>query len=210
MAIEKETLNNKGIENLYHFTNVKNINSIMENGILSRNELDKIKEELDKIEYECFDNDRADCHKDYISLSIEHHNYKMLHSRYPCDKDKENMAILELDTSILTEENIKMKCSVENAACNSGANIKDLNEENFNELYYTDGRADNLNKKYPTNPQAEILIKDKIDSKYIKNVYFYSEEAKKGCGNNSKYQVDKYKYCPRPDYKHWQEKNNEE
>lgn len=49
MAIEKETLNNKGIENLYHFTNVKNINSIMENGILSRNKLDKTNEELDKI-----------------------------------------------------------------------------------------------------------------------------------------------------------------
>lgn len=64
---------------------------------------------------------------------MKHHNYKILHFKYPKDEDKENMAILELVPSILTEENIEMKCFLANATYDSVTNIKELNEENFND-----------------------------------------------------------------------------
>ena len=151
---------------------------------------------------------RLDNQKNCISLSIEHPNYKMLHSIAPSLEEKKNMAILEIDANILTEEDRNIKCSVSNAARNNGEDIKNLNDNTFEELFYKTDRYENLYKKYPTDPQAEILIENDIDLSYIKKIFLYENNVevhgKIDENLKNKIEVNKNKYSPRIDYKKWQ------
>lgn len=203
MAISKDKLKDKDINNLYHFTNIDNLKSILSNGLMSRKELDN-----NQKDYKCNDEFRLDNQKNCISLSIEHPNYKMLHSIAPSLEEKKNMAILEIDANILTEEDRNIKCSVSNAARNNGEDIKNLNDNTFEELFYKTDRYENLYKKYPTDPQAEILIENDIDLSYIKKIFLYENNVevhgKIDENLKNKIEVNKNKYSPRIDYKKWQ------
>lgn len=164
----------------------------------------------ENIEYQYNDNVRFDNHKNFLSLSVEHPNYKMLHSIAPNEEKKENIAILEIDANILTESNRNMKCSKYNAAKDCGKYVKNLDKDNFKELFDENSRCSNLEKKYPTDPQAEILIEGKVESSYIKKIFLYKNDENiiNKCNESfkNKIEVSKDKYYPRADYKNW-EKN---
>lgn len=196
-------LEERNVKNLIHFTHTNNLKSILENGICSIKQCER-----ENINYFASDNKRLDGFIDYVSLSIEFPNYEMFYKKRK--SYGEDYAVIVIDTSVLslyTQD--EMKFSTSNAAASKTkissnlANLKKMfeNEKLRNKLL--------LPENYTTDPQAEILIKDKIPPEYIKKVYINDlnnyYDAKKfiiedGLCFDSRY------FSPRLDYEHWKEK----
>ncbi|WP_302152739.1 DarT ssDNA thymidine ADP-ribosyltransferase family protein [uncultured Enorma sp.] len=184
--IEK-IIQDRGIKKLYHFTQAKNLNSIFERGILSRNTIYNL-----RIDAAVNDNERWDRHTDAISVSISGPNYQML---YALKKGKQNrgetcpgdtFVLLELDPSLLYE----LDCAFypTNAASNR---VRHASKTEFQgaqalENMFADGvpcpagtysRAKwNLDSCETSDPQAEVLVFETIPARYIKCVLFETEE----------------------------------
>lgn len=184
--IEK-IIQDRGIKKLYHFTQAKNLNSIFERGILSRNTIYNL-----RIDAAVNDSERLDRHTDAISVSISGPNYQML---YALKKGKQNrgetcpgdtFVLLELDPSLLYE----LDCAFypTNAASNR---VRHASKTEFQgaqalENMFADGvpcpagtysRAKwNLDSCEASDPQAEVLVFETIPARYIKCVLFETEE----------------------------------
>lgn len=184
--IEK-IIQDRGIKKLYHFTQAKNLNSIFERGILSRNTIYSL-----RIDAAVNDSERWDRHTDAISVSISGPNYQML---YALKKGKQNrgetcpgdtFVLLELDPSLLYE----LDCAFypTNAASNR---VRHASKTEFQgaqalENMFADGvpcpagtysRAKwNLDSCETSDPQAEVLVFETIPARYIKCVLFETEE----------------------------------
>ena len=184
--IEK-IIQDRGIKKLYHFTQAKNLNSIFERGILSRNTIYSL-----RIDAAVNDSERWDRHTDAISVSISGPNYQML---YVLKKGKQNrgetcpgdtFVLLELDPSLLYE----LDCAFypTNAASNR---VRHASKTEFQgaqalENMFADGvpcpagrysRAKwNLDSCETSDPQAEVLVFETIPARYIKCVLFETEE----------------------------------
>ena len=184
--IEK-IIQDRGIKKLYHFTQAKNLNSIFERGIMSRNTIYNL-----RIDAAVNDNERWDRHTDAISVSISGPNYQML---YALKKGKQNrgetcpgdtFVLLELDPSLLHE----LDCAFypTNAASNR---VRHASKTEFQgaqalENMFADGvpcpagtysRAKwNLDSCETSDPQAEVLVFETIPARYIKCVLFETEE----------------------------------
>lgn len=184
--IEK-IIQDRGIKKLYHFTQAKNLNSIFERGILSRNTIYNL-----RIDAAVNDNERWDRHTDAISVSISGPNYQML---YALKKGKQNrgetcpgdtFVLLELDPSLLYE----LDCAFypTNAASNRvrHASRTELQGAQALENMFAGGvpcpagtysRAKwNLDSCETSDPQAEVLVFETIPARYIKCVLFETEE----------------------------------
>lgn len=157
----------RGIEYLVHFTNAKNLESILSNGLLNRDYLDRY-----GYEYEYNDDKRLDNVKESISTSITFPNYKMfwpIRLMHP----NEDWAILFIDAI----KAFKLKCAFcsNNAASNQERTIElekrctyNSYARMFEEVNDTYSREDmGLSSNEPTNPQAEVLILDNIPLNYI-------------------------------------------
>lgn len=216
----------QGIKTLIHFTHLKNLSSIMKNGLLSRKQLDNFKGENNFV-YN--DLDRIDGYPGAICLSISFPNYKMFY-RYSSN-NRADWVIISLDPCILWE----LDCAFckGNAASNAVRHIHLEDRKTLNALrnMYVDykdiERRDlNIPDNYPTNPQAEVLVFDPIPIKYIKAVNFFNYEvAYRWTSKNQllhsslhlNYTYDKrdancsYRYnyfSPRSDHLKWKSNNN--
>ena len=175
----KNFLDQRGIEYLLHFTSAENIESIEKYGILSVEELNRR-----GIAFLRNDTNRLDNELDYISLSVTSINRQLLGSYIHTGRIK-NVRVVWISASILYEEfdNPRIYCDRNAAAssCRKGNSFSDLQNMFSDALSYTttigerdydrkrDGRAD----KEPTDPQAEILFKGCIPTKYIKGTSYY-------------------------------------
>lgn len=206
----KRILNRRQIRRLYHFTQVENLSNIYKYGLLPRDILEY------KEIYSCFNDEyRNDKCLNAVCMSIEFPNYKMFY-KLRQDNPDVNWAVLQLDAQILCD----YKCAFcwTNAGDSTICNIplKDrmgtqaflrLFEDNPNYPQYPQREKLNISDRYPTNPQAEVLVFGIIPNNYIKNVYF-----------NKKLIFDKYKndvpdcidasvnttyFDPRIDWKFW-------
>ncbi len=174
----------RGIENFVHFTDVENLESIMENGILSINEL-----ENRKLQYKNSDEERFDLIHDGISISVSFPNCEMLYQKRKRDKNRK-WCILLLDPKKIIEK----KCLYfeHNAASGRFSNIKgryaaeDYFEHFFDEIVY--GKDTNIEihrnfpskkecLKYATSMQAEIACFDEITPDCIKKCVFENESV---------------------------------
>ena len=199
-------IKNRNIQNIYHFTNINNLESIIKNGILSRDEL-----ENKSIAYNYNDNKRIDGYTNASCFSIEFPNYKMFYGLKV--KSENQWCVIELDSSLLYEKDC-IFCR-HNAASSEELN-RDINsrkgivglESMFCEEYNGLDRFNlNIPTYYPTNPQAEVLIFGKVEPKYIKriimksneNIIKFSEKYK----NINIEQAD-YLFGPRIDWQFWQ------
>jgi hypothetical protein len=160
------------ITSLVHFTHVNNLASILLQGLLSRNALERLPTERRP---KFNDEFRIDGCKEAVCLSISFPNYKMF---YPLSHENPSeWVILLLDASILWE----LDCAFchENAASNNVRFIPLPDRKNFQALarMYTD-HPTNVRSKlhipdyYPTHPQAEVLVFDAIHPRYIRSVHF--------------------------------------
>lgn len=172
----KNFLDQRGIKYLLHFTSADNVESIKKYGILSVEELNRR-----GISFTCNDSNRLDNELDYISLSVTTINRQLLGSYIHTGRIK-NVQVVWISASILYEEidNPRIYCDRNAAAtsCEKGTSFSDLQNMFQDSLSYTttigerdydrerDGRANNE----PTDPQAEILFKGCIPTKYILDV----------------------------------------
>jgi hypothetical protein len=156
--IIKNYITSHGINYLVHFTNISNIKSILDYGLLS---VDALKQK--SIKYECNDKQRLDKKTDCICCSVEFPNFKFMYTMK--NNHYENFVIVVIDVKVLLEK--ECFCSSTNAAANYGRNIMPINK--FEELF-KGNRSDDFRSCYPTDVQSEILVKDIIETRYIKKI----------------------------------------
>ena len=172
----------RNINYLVHFTCVDNIESILYNGLLTRECL-----EDEEIEFDYNDEYRIDEIRDSVSLSITSPNYKMF---YPIrlDNPEKEWVVFKLDAISV----LQLDC----AFCYTNAASSEIRHvpielrrtyEAYSSLFgeeHTQYSREQLNltDDEPTNPQAEILVLESIPVEFIKYALF-----------QDKYTYDKYK-----------------
>lgn len=149
------------IKYFLHFTSVYNLKSILTNGLLS------IKQMQEKsILYNNSDNNRFDNKLDYISISANEINKKMLFKKIMNnDNNKANIwVILIIDLSVLNDNTKDFLYCKDNA---STSEIYNILQSNPNILKNDESL---INFIESDNPQKEILVRNNIDVKYIKGI----------------------------------------
>lgn len=170
------------INSLYHFTDLENLNSILDVGILT-----KIALERKGITYKEGDSHRYDYHSNCSCVSISYPNSYLL-KNYRDEKPCSNIIILEIMPEIIYEHEcifaeynaasagIRESTEQKNDASafqNMFADkVKVVTSTRGEETYH---RKPSMRKNWPTTTQAEILIKGTIEQKFIRKVYFSSD-----------------------------------
>lgn len=170
----QELIQQRKINQLFHFTHSNNLTSILDNGLLSRSELDK------EYKYDFNDEDRIDGHMDAICLSISFPNARMFW-KYRNSKPGD-WVILEIHSSILWRKNCAFYPT--NAASNKVRfeNIELLKGSKALSCLFSDEvfgmkRDANLPAEYTTDVQAEVLVFEKIDPVYILSTFHPNIES---------------------------------
>lgn len=170
----KQIIEDQKIPALTHFTSLSNLESILENGLYSR---DKIDESV-----EINDEKRLDGRKDTISTSIGFPNSKMFY-KYRNEKGG-RWCVVAISKSVLTDLDC-MFCK-HNAA---DARISGLTDEElakpeslagmYDEVARLPSRNDQKLRAYDaTDVQAEVLIRDHIPAKYIVGIAFQDKPSR--------------------------------
>jgi hypothetical protein len=190
----------RGIEKLYHFTPLENVESILDSGICARAELEN-REDAPIFP----DPQRLDGLPYWISASISFPNYKMFYS-YRCRLKTKvaSWAIICLDVSVLW----KLKCRYypSNAARNYDQDVllDDLSSpEAFERLFLPHL---SWSSNCTTDPQAEVMIHKHIPKTYFKNVIVENNKSKTIISSKSvplPISVDPSLFKPREDYENW-------
>ena len=180
----QQEITKRGIKYLIHFTECTNLLSIVQNRVLlSHNQLKVLNYEYLDIT-EINDYARMDGLSNYINISIEHPNYYLL------KKFKERMnaphiswCILKIDAKHIYNKDTLF--SVSNAASSDSRNKYGISGdfEKFKLLFsdivyigrYT-WKRNSIKPKYPTDIQAEILVKDSLAYDDIVEVCFEDDE----------------------------------
>jgi hypothetical protein len=198
-------LKDNNIEYLVHFTPVKNLKSILEHGICSNKYCNE-----HGIKYVPTDKDRYDGYTDFISLSISFPNYKMFYKkRQTMDED---FAVLLIDISVLSlYGSDERKFSNKNAASNNSQKGGSL--EYLKQMFERPSLREKLGlqENYTTDPQAEVLIKGRIPTDYIKEIHINTldayEEAKEYVEEDL-LKLGSPMFAKRRDYEFWSSKEN--
>lgn len=203
-------IDERKINDLIHFTPTRNLFSILENNeLMSRAKLENLDiEQFDILDYVQFTDDVRYDDKNYINLSISGPN-TFLFSKFRQKTEDDftiNWCVLKINPKHIYDN--KTLFAVTNAASKAAKGIGITGDiEKFKMLFAQKipipyGTRDNIADKYPTNVQAEILVRDIIPSDSITEVCFENEEnlaAAKGAMysfDTSKFVVDKEVFLP--------------
>lgn len=158
------------IKLLFHFTPLENLDSIISNGIIPRQVLtDK------KIPYKFNDNYRIDGQQNASCFSIEWPNYKMFH-KLKMENESQEWVVLTIHRQVLWGKRCAFFCG--NAASTEEITTPLETKLGINALQKifepVAGKPTReelkLDKKFPTNPQSEVLIYDVIEPTNIINI----------------------------------------
>ena len=196
-----EIIKNRTIKQIVHFTKVSNLESIFENGLLSVNNLQN-----KLISYSPSDLNRLDGKLNKISTSISYPNYKMF---YP-----KRMQNTNIDWTIITINPIlivhKLDSEFYKTNAANGIYISDYtptSNNDFKDMFYKEDRASFIPAYYTTDPQAEILIEDKISNNYFLSIETIKPNPKvKSLTRDAhiNYNPNSSLFNARSDYKRWQ------
>ena len=192
---------------LIHFTQLVNLESILANGILTRDHAS-----ANQLNYAYNDELRLDNHTDASCFSIGFPNYKMF---FPLRKqtDDEAWVVLALHPKLLLEKDCAFYPT--NAASSSVRHL-DPNtlkgaqalEDMFSEIEGKPSRADlKIANHITTDPQAEVLVFDQIEPHYIGGIATASQNlANTLKARYSGYDIQRVSgfFSARKDYQHWQ------
>lgn len=168
----EEAIKLRGVTSLLHFTAEKNLDSIINNGLIPRVIINKFVSEV------IFNDDyRFDGRNLFNSFSIGFPNYSMFY-KYRKIKNDLKFCVIGFSTDILLYEDC-LFCFT-NAANSSISNLSDdelrgreaflkMFDENIGDLKRSDL---NLPDNFPTDHQAEVLVHGHVDPKYIIGVCF--------------------------------------
>ena len=168
----KKEISDRGIEHLIHFTPTINLLSIFEQGkilsraLLEKNEIDDTL--LDFIEF--LDNIRFD-DKNYINLSLSSPNFFLFNRFRERTQDKPyiNWCVLKINPKYIYKTDTLF--SVTNAASSIAKYTYGISGDiqKFRKLFENgvmskvgNLQRTNLKSKYPTDVQAEVLVKNEI------------------------------------------------
>lgn len=169
----QEFCQQRNISSLIHFTRVENLCGILTHGLLSRSEL-----EHNRLDPSPIFNDpiRIDGLKDGVCLTISYPNYRMF---YKLTQGKyENWVVILLDASVMW----KLDCAFnyENAASRTMQALPLTKRKVYEQLarMFSDSALNTRDKlhipdNFTTNPQAEVLVFERISSSYIQAVHFF-------------------------------------
>ncbi len=207
----KDFIKKNNINEIIHFTQLDNLESIMEKGLLSTYVLERNKIKFSRNDYNRFDN-----LTNTICVSIGFPNYKMFYRLRDSDSLKK-WVILIIKPEILYEKTCVF--CYENAASynmNSKSIMERTGSQALENLFYkfvdinTGITRDEIGirKNHTTNPQAEVLVFNRIEPSYIKGIVFSNEDrelCKKYTGKYKDVKVvsNNYYYRARSDYKFW-------
>lgn len=203
--IEKFVLDRE-ISLLYHFTQIENLNSIIKHGILPRQTL------IGKnIKHQFNDHHRIDGQLDASSFSIEWPNYKMFYSLRAANP-KQKWVVLTVHRKVLWTKNCAFFCS--NAASTEEITTpiemkRGLSalKKIFDPVAGKPTREElKLENKYPTNPQAEVLVYDVVEPANIIHIICNDKKSKEELMPsypNHKVLLHTPAFDPRADWKHW-------
>lgn len=180
----QDVIKKRNIKFLVHFTRLENLDNILKNGIIPRNDMkDEFVNRFDfllnakesKVKYIYNDNYRLDGKCNYSCFSIEFPNYKMFYSLRQVNKNAK-WAVIGFPSDIL----LKYDCLF--YPCNA-ADGRVRNEEielfqggdALENMFYLDGREDFLHDCHPTDVQAEVMIKGIISPSDIQFVVINDE-----------------------------------
>lgn len=196
------------IENLIHFSNAINIPNILSYGLLPRDELD-----YDMIDYDFNDELRLENLYNAISVSITFPNYKRFY-KLRCDNPSKRWVVFILDAEYV----LTLDCAFcRTNAANSEVSTIPINfrktissfEGMFAEVPNKPSRNYlRLFDNEPTDPQAEILVFDRIPVSAIQYAIFFDYETQQQYKPlldfaNIPCAVDRGYFYPRRDYSHW-------
>lgn len=187
---QKEILD-RGIEHLVHFTPTINLLSIFEQGkLLSRALLEKFDiDQTDIFDYIEFTDEIRFDDKSFINLSVQHPN-SFLFNRFREKTKNEihvNWCILKIDKKYIYQNETLF--SVTNAAnSHNKRNIRVTGDINKFQMMFSNSlqivtsyntrtiSRNGLKSKYPTDEQAEVLVKNEISLSDILQVCFKDEK----------------------------------
>lgn len=190
IEFQKEIVS-RGIEHLIHFTPTINLLSIFEQGkLLSRDLLEKFDiDQTDIFDYVEFTDDIRFDDKSYINLSIQHPN-SFLFNRFRQKTAHENhiyWCVLKIDKKYIYQ--LDTLFSVTNAANSHNkrkigvtgdiAKFRMLFADSLQIVTSYSSKTvtrNHLKEKYPTDEQAEVLVKNKIIVSDILEVCFKDEK----------------------------------
>lgn len=161
----KKLVEERKIEHIFHFTSMENIKNILNNGLICRKRLD-----IQNMYYVSSDENRLDNKYNYISTSISFPNYKMFYKKR-IENEKNIYVLLSLKPNILWEKDCLFMPT-------NAASYKEI-DESFSSITSLIGMFDLDNNKYlsyPKDVQAEVLVKDEIDTDYIQTIYLEKAE----------------------------------
>lgn len=162
---------NRGVEYFVHFTDIDNIESILYNGLCSREYLNRTKQT-----YYYNDDLRLDNYLDAICLSVTSPNYKMFFKLRNENPDT-HWAVLAINANKVLE----LDCAFNrtNAANKLMSQIpleSRMTASAFEDMFYERedvSREDmQLYSFEPTDPQAEILVFNRIPTDFIECIHF--------------------------------------
>ncbi|MBF8962992.1 DUF4433 domain-containing protein [Pontibacter sp. FD36] len=186
----EEQISIRKIEYLVHFTPTINLLSIIENGYLySRTYLEHLDiEQTDILDFVEFTDEVRYDDKNYINLSLSFPNYFLLNRfrEKTANEPHINWCILKIDPKYIYQRDTLF--AVTNAASRCAKHQYGISGdlEKFQTLFrdslsisaFSGNRIvsrGSLKAKYPTDVQAEILVKDKINYEDVLAVCFRNE-----------------------------------
>jgi hypothetical protein len=194
----KEFCEIRKITQLYHFTSLQNLHSILEYGLLGREYCEQI---FDGFSFT--DEYRFDRQTKSICLSIGYPNYKMFKQKRDNFPEK-SWALLTLDAYIL--------CGFDCSFCDDnasrrkyridGTTYKSLNTPEHLMGMFSENNRIVKEPHFTTNPQAEVLVYGRIPPECIKSIHF--EQKAPSINTNLTMIENSQFFASRYDWKHWQ------
>jgi hypothetical protein len=152
----------RGIRDLFHFTRVENIESIMSRGLVSVSELrDR------EVPFVASDSERRDGRLDGVSLSVSFPNWKMFYNKRVNSDAPTHWVVLSVRPSVLWTHRVEFftynAASAEMIDSDRSTHVR---SSAFRELFASEHRMTEkgspLPKRFPTQNQAELLVFDPI------------------------------------------------
>ncbi len=182
-----ESMEKRGVTRFVHFTEVDNLESIIMRGLMPLSLMNGVPKEESARKLNRYEGTDAIC------LSVEFPNYRTFYHRRCVESDK-TWCVLLLDARKIIERyepqfywtNAASKSFLE-PRFNAGNRNDPCSAQAFDGMFYqtetpnrfltVTPRAGFIPDKYPTNPQAEIQIYDKITPDCISLVVFEDQES---------------------------------
>jgi len=204
----------RGIKELVHFTRIENLRTIAANGILSVAEAQR-----HGLKPLCNDEKRLDQLPNHISLSVSWTNWQLFYKfRQERDLSEHYWCVLVVDPSIIWT--LPCLFAAGNAA-SSKESRRPLEERKtvqaFERMFADAGgnRAElkrqslQIPDHFPTNPQAEVLVEQRVPFERVMRIVVFNEEGKCQAtkilptSRHPLLEINRQMFERRSDWQHW-------